>query len=184
MDNETITTEEQESAPSEQEQAQPTMMRVIETPMEDEELLAVATELTDLLTIIEELEAEKKAKVASYNANIGEKQKSAHELSNKFKSGVNTDERECPVEYKWDAGIRLIKHPDSGEVLQEDPISEAERQRHMPGFENQVETGEEPEGELMPCASTECDDVLGGNCTRPDGSIECHGYEAPEVEAE
>lgn len=182
--DETITTAEQDGAPSEQgqQEEQPTMMRVIESEMSNEERIEVGVALTDLLTVIAELEAERKAKNASYNANIGEKQKNAHKLSDKFRAGINTDERECPVEYQWETGLRLIKHPDTGETLQEDPISEDERQKLMPGFENQVEDGGEPEGELMPCDNDGCEEHLDGVCTKPDGDISCGDYEAPETD--
>jgi len=187
--DETITTEEQESAPSEQDQQEnPTIMRVIETPMEDEERIEVGVELTDLLTIIEELETERKAKNASYNDNIKVKQGNAHKLSNKFRAAVHTAERECPIEYQWDNGTKLVKHPDTGETLLEDVISEDERQEHL-GLDGKADEGEEEmphderiHADLMPCASDKCDDVLEGKCTRPDGSIECHGYEAPEAD--
>ena len=155
-------------------------MRMIETPMSDEERIEVGVELTDLLTIIEELETERKAKNASYNDNIKVKQGNAHKLSNKFKAAVNTSERECTVEYHWDTGIRTIHHPDTGDTLHEDVISDAERQKFMPGFENQVE--EDPEGELMECINVDCDEHLDGNCTDPDGDISCSGYKAPAVE--
>ena len=175
--DETITTDEQESAPSEQgQQENPTVMRVIKTPMSDEERIAVGVELTDLLTIIEELETERKAKNASYNDNIKVKQGNAHKLSNKFKAAVHTNERECPIEYNWENNIKLVKHPDTGETLQEDVISDAERQKFMPGFENQVED------ELMPCGTVACEDELGGNCTKPDGDVSCSGYLAPEAD--
>ena len=181
--DETITTEEQDGAPSEQTQEEkdtPTIMRVIETPMSDEERIEVGVELTDLLTIIEELETERKAKNTSYNDNIKVKQGNAHKLSNKFKAAVLTNERECPIEYQWETNVKLIKHPDTGETLHEDVISDAERQKFMPGFENQVE--KEPDGELMPCVNDACEEHLDGNCTDPEGNISCSGYKAPEVE--
>lgn len=165
----------EETAMEETPDNRPTVMRVIEIPMEDEELLAVATELTDLLTIIEELEAEKKAKNASYNANIGEKQKSAHELSNKFKSAVHTSERECPLEYNWEAGEKKILHPDSGDVLFTDAISNDERQKFMPGFENQVEGSEN-----MACGNTTCASEVEGRCMKEGADATCGDYIDPE----
>lgn len=209
--DETITTEEQDSAPSEQDQQeQPTIMRVIETPMSDEERIEVGVELTDVLTIIEELETERKAKNASYNDNIKVKQGNAHKLSNKFKAAVHTSERECPIEYNWENNVKLIKHPDTGDTLHEDVISDAERQKFMPGFENQVEGSENmacdnttcasevegrcmkegadqtcgdyinPSGDLMPCANAKCDEETEGFCTDPEGDVSCKTYKAPE----
>lgn len=169
--DETITTEEQESAPSEQDQQeQPTIMRVIETPMSDEERIAVGVELAELHATIEKLEDEKKAIMSRFKKNIDVKIADAHLLGQKFLAAVNTSERECPVEYNWENNIKLVKHPDSGETLQEDVISDAERQKHMPGFENQVED-DGAEGELMPCATDACEDELDGNGTKPDGDV-------------
>lgn len=164
----------------------PTVNRIITEDMTDEQKLVIATELTELLGIIEGLEDSKKSAVSSFNNNIKTKQDMAHELANKYREGTVSGERECPVEYLWETGVKKVMHPDTGEVLFEDSISDSERQKWMPGFENQVDDSDNRDGEkgsptddYLQCAQSQCDSNIEGDCTDDDGSVACVDYKEP-----
>jgi len=162
----------------------PTVTRIVEINLTDEEKLDVAERLAAALAKIEELESVKTETAKQYKKKIDAQETAVHELAGQYRKGYRTEEMECPIQFNWEQNEKRILHPITGDVLLTDAVSDRDRQQYMPGFEEQEpqDSAEETEGELMPCINNVCEDELEGKCTKPDGDISCSGYKAPAEE--
>ncbi len=99
------------------------------TPEEQNELQRT---LARKIEEVSQTETDKKAAVSQFTARINQIRTEVNALAVSVNQGYTFLPMECRVIYYWKKGTKETIHPETGEILKEEKITESERQEMLP----------------------------------------------------
>jgi uncharacterized coiled-coil protein SlyX len=117
-----------------------TIKKLIDCPMGDEQKMEIGNRIATLEIEIEEVEARKKSAVASFNADITEKQATCLQLSKQLKLGISQEEIECfyALNEPKTGQKQLYRFDNSEKIGEPEKMSEFDGQEKLE-FPNELE---------------------------------------------
>ena len=97
----------------------------------EEELEQLKNEHLENLNQIDDLAAKKKRNNNTYRTLIKQLQNTNWTIREKIRDGKEQRKVPCKVVYDWDKGTKVIIHPQTGEVIEEQIITDEDRQGKM-----------------------------------------------------
>ena len=99
--------------------------------LSDEEIEQLKNEHLDNLNQIDDLTAKKKRTNDACRTLIKQKQNTNWTIREKIKDGKEQRKMPCKVIFDWDKGTKAIIHPQTGEVIEEQLITNEDRQMEL-----------------------------------------------------
>lgn len=118
------------------------MVKKLKYTFDAEELQQMGQQLGQQTEELRATEDQKSETMADFNAIIKHLKATTLALSTKLNQGYEWRDVECVVEYDHAIGRKIIRHPDTGEAIEELPLSQDEMQVN---FTNEVPDGEDPD---------------------------------------
>jgi len=103
----------------------------VDWQLSEQELEELKKEHLNNLDTIDELTVKKKRSNDDYKIQIKQLQSDNYKLRAKIKSGIEQRTMPCKIVFDYDKGIKTTYHPQTGEVIKEQVLTDNDRQMEL-----------------------------------------------------
>lgn len=136
-----------------------TTNRYLKHTFSQDELNAFRDTLASTICELSQLEDEKKTVTSQFAARINEKKATSNMAAQNIRNGYEFRDIDCDVTYDTKRRMKLISRKDTGEFIEDLPMTADELQCSLPGFEFEDEVVDEDESDVQSPAQPEAQNV-------------------------